>query len=569
MRFPIDASDAPQVPENLRFHPQQDTLTVKWMMERFAEAAQAKEPVVSCIRRWNNVLKGRQWQYMRQPEGDRENTKLTINRTLPICKGMVYMMTDSRPRILVLPIDSNSAENAQMLSDFFRVVWHDRDGERTLTRVLDNGVPLGTGIWHTYMDMQVGPAFGQGAERPGDINSISIPPLHCYPDPWARSLDDCTYFMVVTHEPVGRLRKLFPSALPVKQESMEGSQASASSPYLDNHRVLHSPAQDPHNRKWVYRCWHESGARLTIMVGDRIMYDGPNPLHDEYPFAVYRDVGLDDSFWGLGLVSQVEPLQFQYNKLQSLIIDHFVHELNIPWLLAGIEDISAEDVTNARGGVLTTESTEGKLMRIAPEPLPGYGVAYASTPAYEMQALSGVFDVRRGAEPARVRTGVGIAEMREAAEVGVRGRARAMHWMLTRVGRQQLAITRRYYRQPAMYALRGEVEPSEEVQFFSVPRVNAQGRPISIQGLYEVDVQSDASLPYTKLQRAQQALQLAQLGLITPEMLFEMIELPDRDRALQQLRQMQEAAQAQAQEPPEAEPGPELPPMEQGQLRAV
>ncbi len=138
--------------------------------------------------------------------------------------------------------------------------------------------------------------------------------------------------------------------------------------------------------------------RLAISVGNRVMYDGPNPYGiDRYPFVgVFGYFEANSPSYSLkmqGMVRQLRDAQFLYNRRKVIELDMLESQINSGWKFKESALIDPNDVFlqgQGRGLALRDSASMDDVQQIAPPDIPQGIFQLSQSMSDEIQNISGV-----------------------------------------------------------------------------------------------------------------------------------------------------------------------------------
>ncbi len=138
--------------------------------------------------------------------------------------------------------------------------------------------------------------------------------------------------------------------------------------------------------------------RLAISVGNRVMYDGPNPYSsDRYPFiGVYGYFEPQIPSFALkmqGIVRGLRDAQFLYNRRKVIELDMLESQINSGWKFKEDALIDPNDVFlqgQGRGLAIRSSASMDDVQQIPPPDIPAGVFQLSQSMSQEIQEISGV-----------------------------------------------------------------------------------------------------------------------------------------------------------------------------------
>ena len=343
--------------------------------------------------------------------------------------------------------------------------------------------------------------------------------------------------------------------------------------------------------------------RLVIFTEKVLLSDRPMPYrHGKPPYVALYDYINPHELIGQGEGDQIEELNKSFNRNLQLWDNYSKYYNDPPWLIdtnAGLEIEKVKTQLLAGGGIFEYNSTTNpdpikKVQGATPNPAM---VQEMTSIKKLVEEVSGVTDITKGMSTKSQRqSATEISTLIESSYTRTRQRVRNFEFSVKRVLYQMLELMQQYYTEPRTFSLKrdnnieyydvgntkafGEatVKPPEPKPGEEVPPeendevtkdyedfISAFGEEDEIYAAFDLEIQTNSSLPMDKQSLANLYLRLLEMGGGNP-----VTALPMWEAALTQLRiprykeiiaKMQELFQQQNQPPAGPEgPMPEGPP---------
>jgi hypothetical protein len=284
--------------------------------------------------------------------------------------------------------------------------------------------------------------------------------------------------------------------------------------------------------------------RCVVMAGGRILFDETAAelwSHSDQPYRRFVPAETGE-FVGPSLVEKLAPLQDNINRTLGSI-QHNVHLMGNPIL---IDDLGAgldrTPITNRPGLRLTKSTANSQVQWLQPPQIhPQMSVDLIRFYIDEMERISGLSAVVRGASPSgRNAQGV-IDSVSEAAFVRIRKSIRNLNRMLRVQINKAAAIVAEFYDEPRIVTIAGDTGYTTALalrgQHFYTP--TPEGR-LPLRFSVRLDV--DSSLPTSRQARIAEAMSLYGMGGIDREALLEAVDFPGRVPIVARMRELEAMA---------------------------
>ncbi len=553
-----------------------DTKTVEMVLDMFRRSEQAKAPYVEKWKKFIEAYKGDMYNGATKPEYKADNTSNYIFSTV---ESIRPIMVAENPKFQVMPRlekDFNKSYRVQQALDY---EWKRTHMNTLVPKTLLPTLQIGTGILGLFWNGK-----GQGNVEPKLISAFNF-----FPSPNATTLDDADYVIYATYKNVGELIREYPDKAeelkmqckrPDKEELTYGQDTSNLSHqsvlvlevYMQDYEITHQEILNGEGKKEkVSKLKYENGRRIQI-AGDVLLNDGDNPYQgSKYPFVLFKNYDLPDSFWGMGEIEQLLKPQKNADELMNQIIDNAKMTANCQWIMDKNSGIAPGTLSN-RPGLIIKKNPGTEVRREQPASIPAYVPNTVEMLKRDMEIISGVHDVTRGERPASITSGVAIQTLTQSAQSRIKLKMQYLEDSLARIGSLWVNRMIQFWVLPRQLRVMVSAKDFEQAeqdmmmtgqQFMAKPMVNGQV-PIftniqgeEIDGDWDIDVVAGSTMPVNKNARLQLLIQLAQtmgedgMPMIDRQTLLENSELPNVEEILgrfETAKQQQAEQQAQAQQ---------------------
>lgn len=577
-----DLADRPDPPPRDKLptmSPQVEGELVAHVRDLFLKARQKRRPLVE---RWNRnyrMLRTKRWADGKAGWAPRSE----VPEIWPVVDSLVAWITDQTPEFTVTPavpplhpLFDQMDSLAQDLKTTMEANWWVDRNDAEVEKVAWDGMTYGIGWFKTTWD-------GTASKGQGNAVSRRRDPYAVYPDPEATSMENLNYLIDAATISKQELERRWPGALArlndvawteqVDSQQSTVDQVGTKMPMANPGAI--SPATSPRyglpgqSRETVandpgvtvFEAWlrqpvtDEDGStydgwRCVVVAGNRVLMDESADglwSHGQHPYDRYVPLETGE-FYGTAMVEMLSPMQESINGLLRSM------EHNI-WLTGNpvmVEDtragISRTAITNKPGQRITKNSGGEVKWMEPPQMAPGLASELIKFYVDEMERVSGLSSVVRGATPTgRNAQGV-IDSVQEAAFVRIRKNRRNLSMAIGSAGEKSAAMIVEFYDSPRIVSLLG---PSGEAttkalqaDHFYVP--GPEGRmPMRFRLLIDGGERAAQS----RTQRIGEADALYAMGAIDAEALLKIHELPGWQNVVQRQRELQ-AQQGTLGQPP-------------------
>jgi hypothetical protein len=228
----------------------------------------------------------------------------------------------------------------------------------------------GTAILKTYWDYEDyedevvdknGKTIKVFKPRRDNFNVDVISPRFFFPDPTAKTLQECKYIITRDIVDLETYREMVARSEYVKlsEEKLNSiSQASRDFSYLDRNVFTEldqksSLTQDVDRRfVEIIEYWSEIENRKIVVAGGKeVVSDGPIPFHHKrYPFLVAVDTPDPEHFFGLSVAEMIYDLQQEENAWRNNRMDKANFMLNPQYKVKSTSTLNRNELKSTPGG---------------------------------------------------------------------------------------------------------------------------------------------------------------------------------------------------------------------------
>lgn len=447
------------------------------------------------------------------------SVRLKVNLIKDLWRGEVSNMVSGKPIPQVLPLTAEESDRMAAMAGQ-RIL----DGE--LHRLMFPHKRLENAMWVTSSGLSyMHPWWDSSDSKQGNVKLDVVPHFEVVQDPLCRfSVQEGNW---VIHGRVLTVEEAYERFGEVFKATEEDT------PYQWSQMFIGGAAKSTNTKRkgvLVLRMWHKRTNRfpegfVRTAVNGRIVEDIPRfPYdHNELPFVDFHHIRLPGRFEGQSMITDLVPLQKDYNQSRSRQAEVRKLLTNPGWL-AAYGSLDIDKITNTPNEVIEYNIVGPfKPERLAPVNVPNFIFQTADVARAEMQDIAGSHDASQGKAPASA-SGAAVIALQEKDNSKLSTTLMQQEQGIARVGQQVLGLVRQFWTtQRAVSAWHEELNESG-VTFF---------KGDDLEGSIFVEVVPGSSMPKSQAQIKDTLLQLFDHKVITDaSMVLKQMELPNTDQMI-------------------------------------
>ena len=358
--------------------------------------------------------------------------RMTTNYTINFVQSKVAMLLKNKPmwNVFSMTDDMSDREGAKVSQQFLDYLWRGEDILDEVKKMAHHGCIYGSGFLKTFWNMDKGSVIedeesGEAISL-GDVDIKCISPFEIFVDPEAKSpfvrdLKWMIHAYRITIENFESKYNLDASAESIEDAGLESQYLNLvnSTGHLDDGPMggMGEQLEEFVTVKEYYENpspTHPKG-RFIIYTNEHILYMGELP-YGKIPIAKFDDLFVPDRFWGMSTVEQIMPLQTEYNRTRSQILENR-NLMSKPKWVAPRDAIQDLDAISAEPGEIIYYNAIQGIAPPTPMSMPSpppYVFAQEERILQDMMSVSGISDINlRSNPPAGVESGRAMAILAE------------------------------------------------------------------------------------------------------------------------------------------------------------
>ena len=301
---------------------------------------------------------------------------------------------------------------------------------------------------------------------------------------------------------------------------------------------------------WVKPCRRYKNGAFLVMANDKIIYrysadkdeldenGEPRPKGDSFPYlhGLFPWAKIDHTasgrFYGTSTIEDIVPLQKEYNKTRSQIIES-KNRMAKPQMTYTKGAVDVNKVTSEVGLWIPVQPGFDAPKPVEIQPLPQYVLEELERIKGDMDEIAGRNEISRGSVPTGIEAASAIAYLSEQNDSKIYNTVASIEEAVTSIGRQTLSLVQEFWDQEKITAVVSKNNAFESMLFTTS----------ALNDNFDLRIEAGSMAP--KSRAAQQAFitDLMKTGLLPPEKGLRYLHMSDTNRLYDELQA--DAKQAQ------------------------
>lgn len=453
---------------------------------------------------------------------DKYTPRITVNKIRPIVRTEISKLTSSKPSASVMPASND--DDDVFAARAGEQVWESLYNRLHFHKTLSSGVfwlsITGNAFMKAYWDDTV---FDKVSNVYGDVKFAALSPFNILvPDLIEEEIQEQPYVFCVYNKPIEWVEQMYEDVLPPGVKiSADGDVDDVLSPQ----KMGITPNSDARPESaLLIEAWIKPGATKLLpqggfvtIVNKRIIQAGLSGLpypHGDYPFSKMSHIATG-RFYSESVVSDLIPLQIEYNRTQSQIIEA-KNRTSKPQMLFDEGSVVPQKITTEPGLWIPVRPNAQRPSPVPLQDLPAYVVQFNDRQQANFEDISGQHEVSRGQTPAGVSAATAIAYLQERDDSYLQPTVFAVEHAVEEIARQALVLVATYWDVPRLVKATGEDGGYEAILL----------KGADIARATDLRIEAGSALPSSKSARMANVMDFMKFGYMTPQEGFELLDMP-------------------------------------------
>lgn len=486
-----------------------------------------------------------QYDYTRLVESRPKSwqVRLVTNLIRPYVRREIAKLNSERPRGFVVPVSSDDDDIAaaraaetvhgyitdsvlhlQTLhrrTDFWSVVcgtgflkiWWDPEAEDTAMPEFSETSPEG-------MDLPEPEGYGLGVLR-----GEAVSPFHMFvPDMETEDLEGQPWVAHCSVRTPDEVMRLY--GIPIEAD------ANLVSDMIEDKMLRAANIRQQEARKgvlvkemWIKPSMQFPEGAVVIWANHTLLYkeEGWPYEHGQYPFTkrIHVETGR---FYGGSVIEDLIPLQVEYNKARSQLIEN-KNLMTAPQILAPKGSVDPTKWTSQPGLVVQYQPGFEAPRPLERVNLPAYVNDNIATIRTDMNEITSMHEVSKGQAPGSVEAATAIAYLQERDDALIATAIYDKEMAVQRVGQQCLAVVVQFWDFPRLVRVTGRNEVFEAHLFAKA----------DLRGSTDWRVVEGSGYPMSRAAKQAQILELLKMGVLPPDSALQYLKMGETAKLWEEL----------------------------------
>lgn len=484
-----------------------------------------------------------------EPAAPRYRVRLVANKIKPSIRTELTKLTKEEPIFYAPPATSEpkdvaAAKAAEIIADF---LMDSLSFNRVRRRATFWMLMCGTSFIKTYT---VGKT-NEMNEVENDLFMDSTTPFHLYvPFLQEEELEKQPYIIHGRGVPVGDVKRMW--GVDVKP-SQNVTGALSEQKFLSAIGIANSPNAPTKDlcfvkEIWIKPCEKYPKGGLLVFAEDQLVYAyggdaeseemGQTYSTTEYPYkhGKYPFDKLDHvpsgSFYSSSVVTDLIPLQKEYNRTRSQIIES-KNRMAFPQMAYVKGSLDPKKVTSEPGLMIPVQPGMTFPTPIQHESIPGYVIQELDRTLRDMDDLTSQYEISKGRTPPGVEAASAIAYLQEENDSKLYHSVASIEEATASIGKKLLSLVHEFW----------PVEKLQEIVSQNATFEAMMFKASNFDGNVDIRVEAGSMGPKSRAAKQAFITELMKLGIIPPEKGLRYLDLNETNRLYEELQA--DAKQAQ------------------------
>ena len=510
--YPVDTGESIEVQAG--YAPAvEETKLLKSLEMKFQSAKEAKKTKVPRWRRNEELYGG---EFLKPFNLPKYKSRIEPNIIHSVVETMYSILTDRNPKVDIMPKREEQIESARLAQDVIESEFEKVKMSRAVAGMKRDGLIFGNGFLKCTMNK--------------GVIDLTVPdPYTIFFDPLATNVENAQCVIFATPTYVSQIAKDYKNGKYVQSEGKlnefksfvrQSDKLASPTGRIDQVEVeTKSPIRTDSDNAETYEqgqallkeAWYWSDGELCLATwAGKVLLQKVKAPYEFIPLVMFQNYKSSHTIWGKGEPEVIESLAVGSSITLSQAMDNMIYHGNPAVVMPkSMMKTASNRPTDKPGQVFYTNGPHEGVNRLPAGNISSSSLPMAQSLIQLADSVSGVHDITQGRNPSGVTASRAIAQLQEASQQVIRTKERE-------VGQDAVVSLYKY----TLDMLKNNYESDIEIRSYDEELGNYQFYKVTP---YQLDSDMDfkyvpgSSMPENRASRFDQALDLVQLGLLTPE----------------------------------------------------
>lgn len=469
------------------------------------------------------------------PATPRNRVRLITNRVKPIVRDELTKLTKEEPQFYVMPNTTSPKDvaAARVGEDLAECVLRTTKFNRTRRQATFWATICGTSFIKTTC--------------PGDNEDLDIDKVTAF-HLWVSNLEDEN----LDTQPYaihgrGYNKDIVEEKYKVSLTSdMSNSGATLEQKLLNALGVKNRSGSDANmvfvKEIWIKPCGRYPNGGLIVIAGNRLVYryggevessdnEYPPGLQGEFPFDKINHTA-SGRFYGVSTIEDIVPLQKEYNKTRSQIIES-KNRMSKPQMTYTKGAVDVTKITSEVGQYIPVNAGYDAPKPITIEPLPEYVMQEPDRIIQDMDEIAGRSDIDRGSVPTGIEAATAISYLSEKNDSKIYNTVAYISEAIEGVGRKVLSLVSQFWKMDKIIQVVSKAN-AYEASVFMINGLNNN---------FDLRIEAGSMAPKSKAAQQAFIVDLMDKGILPPDKGLRYLQMNETNRLYDELQASAKQAQ--------------------------
>ena len=511
----------------------EDLGTINKLESKFQAAKDARKSIVTRWRRNEELYMGKILKPFNLPK---YKTRIEPNIVHSVVETMQAILTDRPPKVDVMPKTEAQMSAAYQAQDVVDNVMSEKKAQRAVAYMKRDGLIYGNGF--------IKPCIVNG-----ELEFIVPDVFTVFVDPLATSIENAKCVIFATPTYIEDIKEKYGKTVASEGKmndyrsfiKAEDSYATDKAPELGTEGPLEDKTDTDYRGGMAIlkeAFYYEEGVLYLATWAGKTLLQREEAPYDFIPLVTFKNYSSAHSIWGKGEPEVIESLAVGSSIALSQGMDNLIYHGNPAMVMSkSLAKITGNRPTDKPGQIFYTNGPHERIDRLPAGNISSSTLPMAQSMIQMADQVSGVHEVSRGVISGSVSASRAIQQLQEASQQIIRAKEREIGTdAIVDLYKMTLSLLAKNYAK--VIEIRKNADDGSGYMFIKV-------NPYDLDPNMDYKYVPGSSMPESRANRMDQAIQLLQMGLLDEEGFWRWTQVDITKDKLDQIAQMKAARDQQ------------------------